>query len=411
MISYGDEYIYRFEDPEIYKHNKKYINSIGGNFAGHVSKESTQAALNAFHNIGSTVQNIPTKALIEQLTTKKTILRFNLKDPTYDNCNTWRSKNKYNILNESIGIFKSIYDDTLSEYIYYIDKNVGDLYGITEDFIQDMYKELEIVKDDNGIKYYKRKYIIKKQGIGIPCLINTPYIPPIVEINKDDIIRTYDVIDTYQYNHEINDQIDMYIPIDDLIAYGYIVSNKHTIWTFGKPVKLIRHKHGDILVINPYIEQIYYTLVCDLSHTESKSNFVQKMYIKLHNYNDIILSSILLTNLSPAWFSLYCTNHFENYRSTLYIIRDILKYDFENINIHKTYTLHLISNGFRKYSNNDISTLIPISTTVSNFIKSGSTKKSMFTSPLISELTGRDIKLKHPFDIITTIPSKQDDIL
>jgi len=77
MITYGDSFIYRFEDPYINKHNKEDIDAIGGNFAGHVSKESTQTALDAFHSIGSSVKSVPTKALIEQLTSSKTILKEN----------------------------------------------------------------------------------------------------------------------------------------------------------------------------------------------------------------------------------------------------------------------------------------------------------------------------------------------
>jgi len=276
-----------------------------------------------------------------------------------------------------------------------------------------MYKEIQIIKQENNINYYKEKIKIKKKGIGIPCLIDEPFLPPLYEdIEESDILRTYDVIDTYKYEHDINDNIEMYIPIDDLIAYGYIVGNKHTLWTFGKPYKLIRHKYGDILSIHPYVENKYYTITCDFSNINSKADIIQSIYISLHEYNDIILSSIFTSNISPAWFSLYCVNHYENYRSALYIVRTILEYDFEYINIHKSYTLHLISNGFRKYSNNDMLALLPISLTVANFIKStGKVKKAMFTSPLLSELKNMSIDLKHPYDIITTIPSEQNEYL
>jgi len=404
-LTYKD-FIHRFEDPYVNKRRKVVkSDAIGGDFAGFISKESTQNALDAFHSIGSGVTKAETKSLLEQLTSKKTFLKFSITDPTIENCENFRNENKFNILDSNLNIFSDFFYNDSFDIIYILDDKSAIIYGITKDSIIKNYEEFEYVGEFEGKHHFKNISQISKKNLGIPLLLTNPNIPKNVEIESSDIINEYEIIDTHEYKNKITD-VEMFYPIDDLIAFGYLIGSKHIIWTFGKPTRLIRHKYGDLIGIKHYVNDEYKIIICDFSNIDTKTDISQKTYIKLHDYENVIKDSIFITNLAPAWFSLYCVNHFENYRSCLYIIRDILEFEFETLYQHKMVTLHLISEGFRKYSNQDFSTLTTPSATVSLFTSkaTASVKKSIYTSPLVMELTGKKVNMKHPYDFITNIP-------
>lgn len=394
------------------KPRRKIVKSdaVGSALAGGISLKSTQGVLDTFHNASSTVQRSETSEIVSAPSPRNTRLWFYIKDPTMENCVKWRNTHRFDIMKKSYGVFKQEYLDNSDTVNHILDKGVASLFGVTEDNIIEMYpniRENVVCPDEEGGVHYIQDGPTKKTSIQYPMFINDPIIPPNINISEYYVSDTFQVEDTYIYDRDLSGN-SLYYPIDDLIAVGLINGKEHLLWLVGKPIKLHRTEFGDILEIEMYKKIEYHMLIFNFNFDNPPGDIAIKTYIALHKEEDVILNSIFTTNLNHEWFSKQCVTHMENYRTTLYIIREINDFNFRQLYIHKYATLHLIHAGFRMYVNQDIGSNGLLSFVTQLFmIVGGEVKQMTYTPPLIAELTNRINTFKHPYDEITNIPERK----